>query len=86
MANTNVTKIEYCRLASQMGPIQVLVFISVLVLNLTDDIIRLNKKEQQLKRRQASVNRRPVKKKKGRLIQGRGVSTKTGGAVLRGGC
>ncbi|XP_060900184.1 UAP56-interacting factor-like [Labrus mixtus] len=51
-----------------------------------DDIIRLNKKEQQqqFKRRQATVNRRPVKKK-GRLIQGKGVSFGTGGPVQRGG-
>ncbi|XP_036938636.1 UAP56-interacting factor-like [Acanthopagrus latus] len=50
-----------------------------------DDIIRLNKKEQQLKRRQASVNRRPVKKKKGRLAQAKGVAPRTAGAVQRGG-
>ncbi|XP_071346351.1 UAP56-interacting factor-like [Trachinotus anak] len=49
-----------------------------------DDIIRLNKKEQQLKRRQANVNRRPVKKK-GRLPQGNGVSPRTAGPVQRGG-
>ncbi|GAA6222552.1 UAP56-interacting factor [Lates japonicus] len=49
-----------------------------------DDIIRLNKKEQQQKRRQATVNRRPVKKK-GRLIQGKGVSPRTAGPVQRGG-
>ncbi|XP_040910376.1 UAP56-interacting factor-like isoform X2 [Toxotes jaculatrix] len=49
-----------------------------------DDIIRLNKKEQQLKRRQATVNRRPVKKK-GRLTQGKGVSPRTAGPVQRGG-
>ncbi|XP_070829490.1 UAP56-interacting factor-like [Chaetodon trifascialis] len=49
-----------------------------------DDIIRLNKKEQQLKRRQATVNRRPVKKK-GRLTQGKGVSSRAAGAVQRGG-
>ncbi|XP_005939130.1 UAP56-interacting factor [Haplochromis burtoni] len=48
-----------------------------------DDIIRLNKKEQQL-RRQANVNRRPVKKK-GRLIQGKGVSQRTAGPAQRGG-
>ncbi|XP_030608591.1 UAP56-interacting factor isoform X2 [Archocentrus centrarchus] len=47
-----------------------------------DDIIRLNKKEQQLKRRQANVNRRPVKKK-GRLIQGKGVSQRTAGPAQR---
>ncbi|KAF1383515.1 hypothetical protein PFLUV_G00132680 [Perca fluviatilis] len=49
-----------------------------------DDIIRLNKKEQQLKRKQATVNRRQVKKK-GRLIQGRGVLSRTAGPVQRGG-
>ncbi|KAG7227260.1 hypothetical protein INR49_013920 [Caranx melampygus] len=49
-----------------------------------DDIIRLNKKEQQLKRRQATVNRRPVKKK-GSLTQGKGVSARNAGAVQRGG-
>lgn len=49
---------------------------------LTDDIIRLNKKEQQLKKRQTTVTRWPVKKK-GRINQGRGVS-KTAGAVARG--
>ncbi|CAF97541.1 unnamed protein product, partial [Tetraodon nigroviridis] len=48
-----------------------------------DDIIRLNKKEQQIKKRQATVIRRPVKKK-GRINQGRGVP-KTAGAVARGG-
>ncbi|XP_003975845.1 UAP56-interacting factor [Takifugu rubripes] len=48
-----------------------------------DDIIRLNKKEQQLKKRQATVARRPVKKK-GRINQGRGV-LKAAGAVARGG-
>lgn len=53
------------------------------MVNLTDDIIRLNKKEQQLKRRQATVNRRPVKKK-GRLTQGKGVSSRAAGAVQRG--
>ncbi|XP_026169699.1 UAP56-interacting factor isoform X1 [Mastacembelus armatus] len=49
-----------------------------------DDIIRLNRKEQQLKRRQATGNRRPVKKK-GRLTQGKGVSPRTAGPVQRGG-
>lgn len=49
---------------------------------LIDDIIRLNKKEQQLKRRQATVSRRPFKKK-GRLNQARGVSSMNG-AVQRG--
>ncbi|XP_035491625.1 UAP56-interacting factor isoform X2 [Scophthalmus maximus] len=46
-----------------------------------DDIIRLNRKEQQLKRRQATVSRRPVRKK-GRFPQGKGVS---GSGVPRGG-
>ncbi|XP_029380226.1 UAP56-interacting factor [Echeneis naucrates] len=46
-----------------------------------DDIIRLNKKEQQLKKRQATVARRPVKKK-GRLTQ---VSPRAAGPVQRGG-
>ncbi|XP_042354040.1 UAP56-interacting factor-like [Plectropomus leopardus] len=49
-----------------------------------DDIIRLNKKEQQLKRKQTTVNRRPVKKK-GRLTQGKGPSSRTAGAFQRGG-
>ncbi|KAE8291180.1 UAP56-interacting factor Forty-two-three domain-containing protein 1 [Larimichthys crocea] len=49
-----------------------------------DDIIRLNKKEQQLKRRQATVSRRPVKKK-GRLTQGKGAPPRTAGPVHRGG-
>lgn len=49
-----------------------------------DDIIRLNKKEQQLKRRQATVNRRPVKKK-GLLNQGKGVPPRAGGQIHRGG-
>ncbi|XP_034558302.1 UAP56-interacting factor-like isoform X3 [Notolabrus celidotus] len=49
-----------------------------------DDIIRLNKKEQQVKRRQATVNRRPVKKK-GHLNQGKGIPTRTAGPVQRGG-
>ncbi|XP_075953256.1 UAP56-interacting factor-like [Anarhichas minor] len=44
-----------------------------------DDIIRLNKKEQQIQRRQAPVNRRPVKKN-----QGKGAS-RTVGPVQRGG-
>ncbi|KAM6920344.1 UAP56-interacting factor-like [Lycodopsis pacificus] len=44
-----------------------------------DDIIRLNKKEQQIQRRQAPVNRRPVKK-----TQGKGAS-RTVGPVQRGG-
>ncbi|KAK7944837.1 hypothetical protein WMY93_000565 [Mugilogobius chulae] len=37
-----------------------------------DDIIRLNKKEQKLNKKQGPVSRRPVKKK-GRLMQGKGV-------------
>lgn len=51
-----------------------------------DDIIRLNRREQQLKRRQDNVNRRPVKKK-GRLNQGKAVSgpVQRGGGVPRGG-
>ncbi|XP_008331858.1 UAP56-interacting factor [Cynoglossus semilaevis] len=56
-----------------------------------DDIIRLNKKEQQLKRRQTTVNRRPFKKKVF-LQQGRGFatrtasgSTQTGAGIPRGG-
>ncbi|XP_034071313.1 UAP56-interacting factor-like isoform X2 [Gymnodraco acuticeps] len=49
-----------------------------------DDIIRLNKKEQQLQRRQATVTRRPVKKK-GRLTQGKGFTTRTAGPVQRRG-
>lgn len=49
-----------------------------------DDIIRLNKKEQQLNRRQATINRRPVKKK-GRLNQGRAVSSRAAAPVQRGG-
>lgn len=59
--------------------------ITARVMILTDDIIRLNKKEQQLKRRQANVNRRPVKKK-GRLIQGKGVSQRAVGPAQRGAC
>ncbi|XP_047444699.1 UAP56-interacting factor-like isoform X2 [Mugil cephalus] len=47
-----------------------------------DDIIRLNKREQQYKRRQANVNRRPVKKK-GRFNQGKGVSPRTAGPAQR---
>ncbi|XP_017275824.1 UAP56-interacting factor isoform X1 [Kryptolebias marmoratus] len=49
-----------------------------------DDIIRLNKKERQLRRKQASVGRRPFKKK-GRLSQGRGGAPRTAGAAQRGG-
>ncbi|XP_020795241.1 UAP56-interacting factor [Boleophthalmus pectinirostris] len=41
-----------------------------------DDIIRLNKKEQKLNKKQGTVNRRPVKKK-GRLMQGKGVKSRT---------
>lgn len=45
----------------------------------------MNRKEQQFKRRQATVTRRPVKKKKtGRLARGTGVPTKTNAAVIRG--
>ncbi|XP_054452467.1 UAP56-interacting factor-like [Anoplopoma fimbria] len=44
-----------------------------------DDIIRLNKKEQQFKRRQAPVNRRPVRKT-GRVPQGKGPAQRGGGA------
>ncbi|TNN54356.1 UAP56-interacting factor [Liparis tanakae] len=49
-----------------------------------DDIIRLNKKEQQLKRRQATVTPRPVKKT-GRFNQGKGVAATAAGPVQRGG-
>ncbi|XP_037642196.1 UAP56-interacting factor-like [Sebastes umbrosus] len=49
-----------------------------------DDIIRLNKKEQQFKRRQSTVNRRPVKKK-GRFTQAKGVPPRHAGPVQRGG-
>ncbi|XP_035526386.1 UAP56-interacting factor-like [Morone saxatilis] len=49
-----------------------------------DDIIRLNKKEQQFKRRQATVNRRPVKRK-GTLTQAKGVSSRAAGPLQRGG-
>ncbi|XP_027875311.1 UAP56-interacting factor isoform X1 [Xiphophorus couchianus] len=50
-----------------------------------DDIIRLNKKEKQLIRRQANVNRRPFKKK-GRLSQTRsGAAAQRGGGAPRGG-
>ncbi|KAM9844369.1 UAP56-interacting factor-like isoform 2-T2 [Aulostomus maculatus] len=49
-----------------------------------DDIIRLNKKEQHLKRKQAIMNHRPVKKK-GLLAQGKGVSSRNSGPVQRGG-
>ncbi|XP_056149016.1 UAP56-interacting factor-like [Lampris incognitus] len=47
-----------------------------------DDIIRLNKKEQQSRRRRAIGNRRPVPKK-GRTAQGKGI-TRAGGPVQRG--
>ncbi|KAI3375157.1 hypothetical protein L3Q82_021680 [Scortum barcoo] len=43
-----------------------------------DDIIRLNKKEQQIKRRQATVNRQAVKRK-GRIVQGKGVTPRAAG-------
>ncbi|KAM7401037.1 hypothetical protein PAMA_005302 [Pampus argenteus] len=49
-----------------------------------DDIIRLNKKEQQLQRRQATMNRRPVKRK-GLLTQGKAASSRNGGPIQRGG-
>ncbi|XP_007545205.1 UAP56-interacting factor [Poecilia formosa] len=50
-----------------------------------DDIIRLNKKEKQLIRRQANVNRRPFKQK-GRLSQTRsGAAGQRGGGAPRGG-
>ncbi|XP_008431492.1 UAP56-interacting factor isoform X2 [Poecilia reticulata] len=50
-----------------------------------DDIIRLNKKEKQLIRRQANVNRRPFKQK-GRLSQTRsGAAAQRGGGAPRGG-
>nr|XP_040026522.1 UAP56-interacting factor-like isoform X1 [Gasterosteus aculeatus aculeatus] len=49
-----------------------------------DDIIRLNKKEQQSKRRQAPANRRPVKRT-GRFPQARGVASRPAGAVQRAG-
>ncbi|XP_029930455.1 UAP56-interacting factor isoform X2 [Myripristis murdjan] len=48
-----------------------------------DDIIRLNKKEQQSKRRQATGTRRPVMRK-GRLAQGKVAPPRTGGPVQRG--
>ncbi|XP_068604613.1 UAP56-interacting factor-like [Brachionichthys hirsutus] len=50
-----------------------------------DDIIRLNKKEQQFKRREANGGRRPVNKKNGRLTRGRGLSSRPPGAVPRAG-
>lgn len=50
-----------------------------------DDIIRLNRKEKQMVRRQANVYRRPFKKK-GRLSQTRsGAAALRGGGALRGG-
>ncbi|XP_069568610.1 UAP56-interacting factor-like [Brachyistius frenatus] len=49
-----------------------------------DDIIRLNKREQQLQRRQANVNRRPVKKKD-HLTQGKRLSPRNTGPVHTGG-
>ncbi|XP_068457166.1 UAP56-interacting factor-like [Clinocottus analis] len=49
-----------------------------------DDIIRLNKKEQQLKRRQAIGTRRPVKRT-GRFNQGKGVAPRTAVPIQRGG-
>ncbi|KAM4551291.1 UAP56-interacting factor-like [Odontesthes bonariensis] len=49
-----------------------------------DDIIRLNKKEKQVKMRQSNGNRRPFKKK-GRLNQAKGVSQRTTGPALREG-
>lgn len=48
-----------------------------------DDIIRLNKKEQKLKK-EGPLNRRPVKKK-GRLFQGKGVKPRAAAPVHRGG-
>ncbi|XP_043990570.1 UAP56-interacting factor-like isoform X2 [Gambusia affinis] len=49
-----------------------------------DDIIRLNKREKQLIRRQANVNRRPFKKK-GRLSQIRSGAAAQRGGAPRGG-
>ncbi|XP_068197104.1 UAP56-interacting factor-like [Antennarius striatus] len=49
-----------------------------------DDIIRLNKKEQQFKRRQANGRGRPINRKNGRLTPGRGVP-RAGGAQRGGG-
>ncbi|KAF7661347.1 hypothetical protein LDENG_00263580 [Lucifuga dentata] len=49
-----------------------------------DDIIRLNKKEQQLRRRRATGNR-PQVKKKGYLVQGKGFSPRTNGSIQKGG-
>ncbi|XP_034039532.1 UAP56-interacting factor-like [Thalassophryne amazonica] len=50
-----------------------------------DDIIRLNKKEQQLKRRQGSTSRRPVKKKGRFQSRTAGSVQRAGGGVPRGG-
>ncbi|XP_068557703.1 UAP56-interacting factor-like [Cebidichthys violaceus] len=50
-----------------------------------DDIIRLNKKEQQLQRRQAPVNRRPVKKTQGKGAPRTVGPVQRGGGVPRGG-
>ncbi|XP_028328997.1 UAP56-interacting factor-like isoform X2 [Gouania willdenowi] len=51
-----------------------------------DEIIRLNKKEKQLKRKQENMNQRPVKKKKGRMALPRtaGHGPGAGGSVPRG--
>ncbi|KAG7524272.1 UAP56-interacting factor [Solea senegalensis] len=49
-----------------------------------DDIIRLNRREQQLRRKQTTMSRRPVKKKK-QLLQRKGVSARAAGPVQRGG-
>lgn len=48
-----------------------------------DDIIRLNRREQQSKGRQPTTNRRPVIKK-GRFAQGKGFTPRTGGPVQKG--
>lgn len=47
-----------------------------------DDIIRLNKKEQKFNKKQGPVNRRPVKKK-GRLMQGKGVKPRSAAPIQR---
>ncbi|XP_013878863.1 UAP56-interacting factor isoform X2 [Austrofundulus limnaeus] len=49
-----------------------------------DDIIRLNKKEKQFRRKQASGNRRPFKKKD-RVGPGRGGAPRAAGTPQRGG-
>jgi len=49
-----------------------------------DDIIRLNRREQQSKGRQTAGNRRPAMKK-GRFAQGKGFTPRTGGPVQKGG-